>query len=239
MRSGIYDVARLETRFRPAPWPWAEREASRIDAHWVARLVEKPRLFDGQVLLLRDAGLIDTPAGWLFRGDFFLTSFRNFLCWRDFGFPDASVYNCFSMAALRSRDGAWLLGEMGGHTMNSGKIYFAAGTPDRNDIVGDRVDLGLSVAREMTEETGFSAGEAAPAGGFRVVVEDRKIACIQQRRVDLTAEQACARVADFLARDPDPELARLVAVRDEGDIDGEAMPSFIVTYLRDAFALQG
>ena len=59
------------------------------------------------------------------------------------------------MAALRTRDGAFLLGEMGPHTMNAGKIYFAAGTPDRRDIFGEKVDLAASVAREMTEGPAF------------------------------------------------------------------------------------
>jgi hypothetical protein len=235
MRNGIFDVARLETPFVPAPWPWAEREAARIDAHWRARLEEKPKLFDGKVLMMRDPELCESGAHAILRGRFFLTDFRNFMAWREFGFPDASVYNCFSMAALRSRDGAWLLGEMGGHTATSGQIYFAAGTPDRNDIVGDRVDLSRSVAREMTEETGFSPHEARAAAHFRVVVERQKIACMQERRLDLTADEALARVADFIARDPDPELARLVAVRGEEDLDARVMPSFVLSYLRDAF----
>jgi len=234
MRNGIYDVARVDTRFVPAPWPWAEAQEARIDAHWRARIAEKPKLFDGQVLLLRAPVLRDTAAGRVLGGDFFLTRFRNFMAWRDFGAPDASVYNCFSMAALRSSDGAWLLGEMSEHTMNAGQIYFAAGTPDRNDIFGDTVDLGRSVDREMEEETGFAPHEA-PGGDFRVVVEDQKIACIQQRRLDLTADEAVARVAAFLARDPDPELTRLVAVRGEADLDAAAAPSFILTYLRNAF----
>lgn len=234
MRNGIFDAAGLETGFAPAPWPWAEEEAERISAHWRAQLAQKPRLFDGQVLLLRDPVIRDTPEGKVLRGQFFLTFFRNFMAWRDFGCPDDSVFNCFSMAALRSSDGAWLLGEMGVHTMNSGRIYFPAGTPDRDDIFGDRVDLARSVAREMEEETGFSADEAL-GGDFRVVVEQQKIACIQQRRLALTADQAVARVAAFLARDPDPELTRLVAVRGEADLDAAAMPSFILTYLRDAF----
>jgi hypothetical protein len=236
MLKGFFDVARLDMRLVPARWPWAEREAERIDAHWRAQLAEKPKLFDGEVLLLRDPELIESAAGRTLRGDFFLTRFRNFLAWRDWRLPDPSVYNCFAMAALRSRDGAWLLGEMGGHTMNSGRVYFAAGTPDRGDIAGDRVDLAGSVAREMQEETGFSPQEAESAPGFRVLCADQMIACIQERRLDLTADEAIARVADFLAREPDPELDRLVAVRGEEDIDPEVMLDFIVTFLREAFA---
>ena len=124
MRNGIFSVARLETGFSPAPWDFARDEAARIDAHWRERLAEKPKLFDGRVLLLRNGEILDSPEGILFRGAFFETDFRNFLAWRDFGFPDREVFNCFSMAALRSNDGAWLLGEMGQHTAGAGKIYF-------------------------------------------------------------------------------------------------------------------
>ena len=37
------------------------------------------------------------------------------------------IDNCFSMAALRSDDGAFLLGEMAHHTYSAGQIYFPAG----------------------------------------------------------------------------------------------------------------
>ena len=80
--------------------------------------------------------------------------FASFVAWRDWGFPDTSVRNCFPMAALRSSDGAFLLGVMGAHTANAGHIYFAAGTPDPNDIVGDTVDLEGGVMRELDGRNG-------------------------------------------------------------------------------------
>jgi 8-oxo-dGTP pyrophosphatase MutT (NUDIX family) len=236
MRNGIFSVARIETAFKPGPWDFAREEAARIDAHWRERLAEKPKLFDGRVLLLRHAEIREAAQGGLLRGDFFETDFRNFLAWRDFGYPDRAVFNCFSMAALRSSDGAWLLGESGGHTMNAGKIYFAAGTPDAKDIFGDTVDLAASVAREMHEETGFLPGEAAPSPGWRVVVAGQKIACMQERLLAFSAAEACARAQKFIADDPEAELARLHAVRGIDDLDASRMPDFIQTFLRDAFA---
>jgi 8-oxo-dGTP pyrophosphatase MutT (NUDIX family) len=236
MQNGIFSVARLETAIKPGPWDFARDEAARIDAHWRERVAEKPKLFDGRVLLLRHGEIIESPDGGLLRGEFFETDFRNFLAWRDFGFLDRDVYNCFSMAALRSSDGAFLLGEMGAHTMNAGKIYFAAGTPDRNDIFGDEVDLGASVAREMQEETGFSPLEAPASPGWRIVVDGQKIACMQERFLGLSATEACARVEKFIAADPEAELARLHVARGLADIDPERMPEFTQIFLRDAFA---
>ncbi len=235
---GIYRVARLETVLRSARWEFAEREAARIDAHWARALAQKPKMFDGTVLLLRDPELVATPEGEVLRGAFFATAFRNFVAWLAFGAPASGAYNCFSMAALRARDGAFLLGEMGADTMNAGQIYFAAGTPDLSDVFGESVDLAASVAREMEEETGFSPQEAPPGPGWRVIVAGARIACIQERRLALNAEEALARAAVFIAREKDPELARLHAARGPQDIDAARMPGFVQLYLRDAFANQ-
>jgi hypothetical protein len=236
--NGIYRVVRLETAYRPGPWEFADREAARINPHWARALAEKPKMFDGKVLMMRDAEIVAAPDGAFFRGAFFDTNFRNYHAWFAFGAPGENVHNCFSMAALRSRDGAFLLGEMSGHTMNGGQIYFAAGTPDRSDIFGDSVDLGASVSREMEEETGFAHDDAPPAPGWTLIVQDRKIACIQQRLLALTAAEACARFNDFIACDPDPEFVRLHAVHGPQDIDPVRMPDFIQTYLSHAFASQ-
>jgi 8-oxo-dGTP pyrophosphatase MutT (NUDIX family) len=140
------------------------------------------------------------------------------------------------MAALRARDGAFLLGEMGGHTMNGGQIYFAAGTPDRNDIFGDSVDLAASAARELQEETGFAPEQAPPAPGWSILVSETKIACIQERLLPFSAVEAEARMSAFIARDPEPEFARFHIVAGPQDIDPARMPDFIQAFLRDALA---
>ena len=82
-------------------------------------------MWNGRVLLLRRGEI----AGGVLSGAYSEVDFASFIAWRDWGFPDKSVRNCFAMAALRSADGAFLLGEMGAHTATAGQIYFRPARP--------------------------------------------------------------------------------------------------------------
>ena len=143
------------------PWEWAVREQARIAAHWAAQAKGNSTLFDGRVLVAWHYEIVDD----VLRGSCLETDFSKFLAWRDFGFPDTSIVNIFAMAALRAEDGAYLMGVMGQHTANPGRIYFPAGTPDPNDVVDGSVDLAGSVIRELMEETGLGTGDVTIGSG--------------------------------------------------------------------------
>ena len=154
----LLEVAELDLAFEPARWAFAERHAASIAAHWARLRKTKPALFNGRVLLLGRRAIESRPDGALkLRGAYFETDYADFLAWREFGYPGEPVDNCFSMAALRGADGAFLLGEMAPHTYNAGQIYFPAGTPDPTDIFDGKVDLDASARRELFEETGVEA----------------------------------------------------------------------------------
>ena len=223
-------VTTLDCRLEPRPWAWAEAERERIDAHWAALSANNPALYDGRVLVLHSGGV----EGDVFRAAYLETRFSRFLAWRDFDFPDRTIRNGFAMAALRSADGAYLLGVMGAHTANAGKIYFPAGTPDPSDVVGDRVDLAGSVARELEEETGLTAADVDFADDWTVVSHGQRVALL--RRVDSPddAETLRARIRAFLATDRQPELSDIRIVRSESEIDPDVMPPFICAYLTRA-----
>ena len=227
----IAAVTDVDCPFIKAPWSFAETHADEIRANWLRRRREKPQLFDGRVLILRD-GRIENGA---LTGSFIETDFSAFLFWREEGFPPAGVRNCFAMAAIESADGAFVLGEMAPHTAPAGQIYFPSGTPDGNDVVAGRVDLHGSAIRELREETGLEAGDVEVASELVLVSNATRICCMKPVRSPDTAEILVARIHSWLARDPQPELARMHIVRSMDDIQ-PAMPDFVVAYLAHTLA---
>ena len=231
----IFEVTELDLAYEPAPWAFAESRADDIASHWAKRKQALPHLFDGRVLLLgRHEFATHGDGATILRGAYFETDFKAFLAWRDFGFPDARVCNCFSMAALQSADGAFVLGEMGPHTANAGMVYFASGTPDRSDIFGEKVDLAASVRRELQEETGISPDEVAMAAGWTIVYAPPRIACLKITRSPDRAVDIKRRVDSFLADDPNPELSRMHIVRRKQEIAALNCPRFVVDFLNHA-----
>jgi 8-oxo-dGTP pyrophosphatase MutT (NUDIX family) len=233
----LLKVGELDLTFEPSRWPFAERRADSIAAHWGRLRKIKPMLFNGRVLLLGRRVIETRPDGVLkLKGAFFETDYADYLAWEEFGDPAEPVDNCFSMAALRGADGAFLLGEMAPHTFNAGQIYFPAGTPDPADVFDGEVDLDASARRELLEETGVSADEASVAPGWTLVFTPRRIACMKLMTLAVPAATLKARIDAYLARDPHAELSRMHIVRGPRDIDESRVPVFVAAYLRNAFA---
>jgi 8-oxo-dGTP pyrophosphatase MutT (NUDIX family) len=233
----ILEIAELDFSFAPDAWPFAEAEAERIAAHWRARRAALPRLYNGRVLVLGRHALERRADGaQILHGSYFETDYAAFLTWRDLGFPDASVCNAFSMAALVGADGAFLLGEMAAHTANAGAIYFPAGTPDPSDVIDGRVDLGASASRELLEETGIPPREVVISSGWTVVYAPPRIACMKLMRLAEPAEAVKRRIEAFLATETQAELTAMHIVRSPADIDVRRSPRFVVDFLEFAFA---
>jgi hypothetical protein len=223
----IIPIERLELKYVPGPWGFAQARRAEIDAYFAAEQRIKPALWNGQVLLLRDTAIENG----VLRGSFFVTDFASFLAWRAFGWPDSDVVNCFAQGALRAADGAFLLGVMGAHTANAGHIYFPSGTPDLSDVVDDRVDLDGSVWREVAEETGLTPGDLVPDAGWIAARDGTTLALLKTMRSGLDAEALRAQIMGYLSADERPELSDIRIVRGAGDLD-PAMPNFIAAYLR-------
>ena len=231
----IQHVAAIDFRCEAYRWTFAYDEVARIDAHWAALRAEKPGLFDGRVLMAHR--LIVDPAAATLRASGFETGYKPFLCWRDFGFPGAPVVNIFAMAALRSADGAFILGEMSAGTASAGRLYFPAGTPEPSDAnAAGLVDLEASALRELNEETGFGPADFTVEPGWTIVFDGALVACMKRLRSSRTTAALMQRFAAFHANERDPELDAVVPVRSPEDLDEARMPAFMLSYLRAAFA---
>jgi 8-oxo-dGTP pyrophosphatase MutT (NUDIX family) len=221
----VHRVATLDLAFVPQRWPFADDRRAEIDAHFAARQRDKA-IWNGRVLVARDPVF----AGPRFCASYFETDFASYLAWRDWGFPDPDVFSAPGIGALRCSDGAFILGEMSGHTANAGRIYFPAGTPDLDDIRDGAVDIASNIAREVEEETGLTPADYQASAHWDCVVGEGIIALIRLLDVDLTGEQLRARIDAHLAEQAQPELCAIHLVRDISDITA-AMPRFVAAFV--------
>jgi 8-oxo-dGTP pyrophosphatase MutT (NUDIX family) len=225
-RALIHRVTTLDLPLEPWSWPFAEQRRAEIAAHFAGVQREKPKIWNGRVLLGRNPVFTENR----FTASYFETDFASFLAWRDWGFADKSVFNGFGMGALRCSDGAFVLGEMGAHTANAGRIYFPSGTPDLDDIANGTVDIAGSVAREVAEETGLTPADYQTDTAWHCVVLGASVAFIRVLDVDMRGERLRARIEKNLAQQSQPELSAIHLVRDVGDFTA-AMPPFVTAFL--------
>jgi hypothetical protein len=227
----IHRVTTLDLIFHPRPWPFADERRADIDAHFAIKQREKPSLWNGRILLARNPAF----SGGRFSADYFESDFASFLAWRDWGFPDGCVFNGFGMGALRCSDGAFVLGEMGRHTANAGRIYFPAGTPDLDDLSDGAVDIAGSVTREVEEETGLTSADYQADAHWDCVVSGAAIAMIRILNVGVTGEVLRAAIEANLARQHQPELSAIHLVGKASDLTA-AMPRFVTAFIEKQLA---
>ena len=229
----IHRVSTLDLAVEAWAWPFAQARRAEIDAHFADRQRERPAMWNGRVLLGRNP----VVAGDRFSSSYFETDFASFLAWRDWGFPDSTVFNGFGMGALRCADGAFVLGEMGQHTSTAGRIYFPSGTPDLDDIRDGTVDISGSIARELEEETGLVPGDYRSEADWHCVSTGHAVAMIRILHVDMPGDALRGRIEGNLALQRLPELSAIHLVRGTRDLNS-AMPRFVTAFIEAQFASQ-
>ena len=228
----IVSLSRVDAQVEPYDWAFACENAELIATHWADISAGKPAMFNGRVMLQHRAAIRDG----VFEADYFETDYAAFMAWRDVGYPGPAIRNGFAMAALRANDGAFLCGRMADHTANAGKVYFAAGTPDREDVRPDgTLDLAGSVTRELGEETGLRMEELTVGEGWTALIEQGRIAFMREVRIDLPADQARALMLERMKHLEEEELSDIVIVRDLAETENHDMPPFMRRYLAHMF----
>lgn len=226
----LVPVNRLDLVFEPRSWTFADSRAVDISRHFSALKRERLGIWNGKVLMLARYSIADG----VFSGSYFSVDFASFLAWRDWGFPDRNVHDCFAMGAMRASDGAFLLGVMAGGTANAGKIYFPCGMPDHDDIVAGKVDLEGNIRRELREEIGIDAAEFVAKPGWTTVLAGPWIAHVKLLQAREDAATLRARMLEHLARQADPELSDVRIINGPADLD-PMMPRVVGAYLQYAW----
>jgi len=228
----IVRLSRVDARVEPYDWAFARENAEQIAAHWAKISAGKPAMFNGRVMLQHRAAIRDG----VFEAGYFEVDYAAFMTWRDAGHPGPVIRNGFAMAALRANDGAFLCGKMGDHTANAGRVYFAAGTPDREDARADgTLDLAGSVTRELSEETGLRLDELNVGEGWTALIEQGRVAFMREVGVDLPADEARALMLERMKTLEEEELSDIVIVRDLAEMKNHDMPPFMRRYLAHIF----
>jgi 8-oxo-dGTP pyrophosphatase MutT (NUDIX family) len=224
-------MARLE----PTHWDFAATRRAEIDAHWAKLVADKPKMFNGQVLLQHRWTLKDGVYDCAYQQ----VDYASFVAWIQLGQPGAPRRNGFAMAALETTDGAFLLGQMGSHTVNAGKIYFPAGTPDLDDVTANNeVDLAGSLTRELYEETGLKPHEVIIEDSWTLVAENYRAAFMKRAVIQQDAKTAREMILSRLASETDQELSDMIIVRNPSEIDDVRTPLFAAAYMRHVFKLR-
>jgi 8-oxo-dGTP pyrophosphatase MutT (NUDIX family) len=226
----IVALDRVEIALEPWRWEFASARREDIGRHFAERRRAQPELWNGRVLLIHRYAIADG----VLRGACFETDYANYLAWRDWGFPDTSVFNVFAAAALRSADGAYLLGEMAPSTAAPGQLTFPCGTPDAKDLRAGALDLAFSLGRELFEETGLDIAALTAEPGW-VLVRDRGFLALMKR---LAAREDAVTLRSGMVRhlqsDAHAEFSDIHIVRMRADLDPR-MPRFLVAFLEQAW----
>jgi hypothetical protein len=218
----IFELDRAEIAVEPFSWRFAADRRDEVEHYFTELKRQRPGVWNGRVLLLNRYAI----AGRALRGACFETDYASFITWRDRQFPDPNVYNFFAAAALRSADGAYLLGEMASYTAGAGRTYFCCGTPEPADIgAGGAIDLDNNLSRELLEETGIAVTELDAEPGWTVVHDRCFLGFMKRLTARDDAETLRERIRRHIASEKNPELADIRIVRGPDDIDTRMPPS--------------
>jgi len=208
----ILPVDEIDVVLDPSPHPFQSGKDEAIAANWREEVAAKPALFDGEVVLLSEFGY---DAGRLF-GRCHAVRYSTFLYWRKERVATAA--HAFAHPMLVSSDNALIAIRMGSHTVNAGKIYFAAGSFEPEDFPDGQVDAHGNMVREVMEETGLDISNVRRGDRHHVLSFERGTVIFRRYYLDATADEIAARIRDFVASEEDPEIESPVIIRNANDL---------------------
>ncbi len=216
-RDRVLPVRKITVRLEDGVHPYERLNRAAIDANWTKELAQQPKLFDGEMILLAHAayrdGVID--------GICHPIRFATFLHWRK-NRPASKGFHVFANAMPVTTDGALLAIRMGPHTANAGRVYFAAGSFERQDFVDGVADVDFNIHREVAEETGMDLEPLRRDENYFALCNALGLTLIRRYYLNVDAETVARNVTDFIDAESEPEADRAVIIRSEADVPGTA-----------------
>jgi hypothetical protein len=230
---GVRQATACVLKVESDAWPFAERNAAAIEAHWAQAKQRNPQYFNGIVHLVQDM----RSDGDTLDASFVRTDFKSYLYWREQGFPEAGVLDGFGSALIRSCDGHIILGRQRKGNVNSGLAYPPSGFIDEQDIGDDgAIDIVQSVVREVAEETGIEAGALIRDEGFYLTRSGAQLSIAVAFRVAMSTAELVGFVERKITSSRGSELEAIIPVASRRDIEGLAMPRYARLLLDALFA---
>jgi len=214
----ILPVDDIDVVLDPSQHPFERGNAEAIATNWQREIVAKPALFDGTVVLLSELGY---TGGRLF-GRCHAVRYSTFMYWRRDRVGTAA--HAFAHPMLVTKDNALIAIRMAGHTVNAGRVYFAAGSFEPEDFPGGRVDPHGNMVREVLEETGLDISGARRGGRHYALATERGTVIFRRYFLDADAGDIAASIRDFVASEAEPEIDGPVVIRDARDLPEGLMP---------------
>jgi 8-oxo-dGTP pyrophosphatase MutT (NUDIX family) len=220
---GVHRIRRCAIRCGAEPWPFASFEENAICRHWSQRSASNPKFFNGRVYIMTSGALRQD----CLVGNLAATDFAASLYWREAGYRDRTVVDCFGSAILLGSDGALIYGRQTSGNINSGMLYPPGGFIDQCDFFScGMADLDGSIAREVAEEIGLDPGTLHRDPGYLVTKDGPLLSVGVIYRLAMPGQEFCAQAKALLASDAAPELEALIPLACAAEAAAHAMPGY-------------
>jgi 8-oxo-dGTP pyrophosphatase MutT (NUDIX family) len=214
----ILPVDKIDVVLDPAPHPFERGRAEAIAENWRHEIAEKPALFDGTVVLLSEFGY---DGGRLF-GRCHAVRYSTFMYWRKDRIGTAA--HAFAHPMLVTKDNSLIAIRMAAHTVNAGRVYFAAGSFEPEDFPEGVVDAHGNMVREVLEETGLDISNTRRGERHYALATTRGTVIFRRYFLDADADEVASRIRDFVAGEAEPEIEEPVIIRSAHDLPDGLMP---------------
>jgi 8-oxo-dGTP pyrophosphatase MutT (NUDIX family) len=221
-RDVILPVDRVDVRLEAGPHPFERDNAQAIADNWQREVARKPALFDGTVVLLSELVYRDG----LLSGICHPVRYATFMHWRN-NRATSSAAHAFAHAMLVSGDGALVAIRMGSHTVNAGRVYFAAGSFEPTDFFDGLVDVDFNMIREVREETGLDLERAERGQRYYVLATQSGTVIFRRYRMAESAQEIASLIGAHVANEAEPEIEGAVIIRSASDLPEGLMPHML------------